>query len=97
MSRAEGSWAEMAINAIKLGVSAPAVMALRMAKISKGGAAARRESKQMVSEKMKAAFDTTLNAAGSIASGKARQVPARSIAFYQKRVAANLRRLSKLG
>jgi len=43
----------MAMNAIKLGGSAHAVIALRMAKISKGGAAARQESKRMVSEKMR--------------------------------------------
>jgi hypothetical protein len=97
MSKAKASWAGMAVNAIKLGVSAPAVMALRMAKVSKGGAAARRESRRMVSEKMKAAFDTSIDAAWSIGSGKARQVPARTIAFYQKRVGENLRRLSKLG
>ena len=83
----------MATNAIKLGVSAPAVIALRIAKVSKGGAAARRESKRMVSEKVKAAFDASVDAAGSIASGKARQVPARTIALYQKRVGENLRRL----
>ncbi|ACK49851.1 conserved hypothetical protein [Methylocella silvestris BL2] len=97
MSKAKASWARMATNAIKLSVSAPAVIALRMAKVSFGGAAAKRESKRMVSEKVKAAFDTSVDAAWSIASGKARQVPGRAIAFYQKRVAENLRRLSKGG
>jgi hypothetical protein len=46
---------------------------------------------------MKAAFDTSVDAARSIASGKARQVPARTIALYQKRVGENLRRLWKRG
>jgi hypothetical protein len=51
----------------------------------------------MVGEKMKAAFEASVDAAGSIASGKARQVPARTIAHYQKRVGENLRRLWKRG
>lgn len=94
MSNAKGSWARMATNAIKLSVSAPAVIALRVAKLSKGDAAAKRESKKMVSEKMKAAFDTSVDAAWSIASGKAQQIPARAMALYQKRVGRNLKRLS---
>ena len=93
----KASWARMAVNAVKLGVSVPAVIALRIAKVSKGGAPARRESRRMVGEKMKAAFDASVDAAGSIASGKARQVPARTIALYQKRVGENLRRLWKRG
>lgn len=85
------------MNAIKLGASAPAVVALRMAKIFKGGDAAKRESKRMVSEKMKAAFDASVDAARSTVSGKAGQVPARTMALYQKRVGENLKRLLKLG
>ena len=91
------SWPTIVANSIKLGATAPVVIVLRMAKLAKGGAAARRESKRMVDEKIKAAVDANVEAARSIASGKALQVPARTIALYQKRVRANLRRLWRQG
>jgi hypothetical protein len=95
MRRRRTSWPKIADDTIKLGASAPAVIALRLAKLAKGGPAAKRESKRMVDEKMKAAFDATADAGRSIFFGKAFQVPARTIALYQKRVGNNLRRLLK--
>jgi hypothetical protein len=66
-----------------------------MAKLAKGGAAAGRESKRMVDEKTKAAFDANADAVRSVLSGKALQIPGRTLALYQKRVTNNLRRLLK--
>ncbi|MCI0736136.1 MAG: hypothetical protein L0Y50_07670 [Beijerinckiaceae bacterium] len=80
---------------LKLSAGAGAVVGLRMAKLAKGGAAAQRESSRMVSEKVRAALDAKLDATRSISTGKAHLLPARMIALYQKRVAENLRRLSK--
>lgn len=71
------------------------VVGLRLAKLGKGGAVARRESIRMVEEKLAAAFDANAEAVKSIASGKAHRAPERVLALYRKRVAANLRRLSK--
>lgn len=97
MKKRKAPWASIVSNAIKLSVTAQTVIALRMARLAKGGAAARRESKRMVDEKIKAAFDANADAARSIASGKASQVPARTVALYRKRVQANLRRLRRQG
>lgn len=96
MRKAKTGWSKTAVDAFKLGTSAPLVIALRMAKIAKGGAAGKRESKRMVAEKMKAASDAGLDAAHSILTGNARQVPARTLSLYQRRVGENLRRLLKL-
>lgn len=93
MRRRKIAWPGHAMKTFRLGASAHTVIALRLAKLAKGGPAAKRESKRMVDEKVKAAFDAGIDAARSIASGKAHHVPARMIALYQKRVGNNLRRL----
>ena len=95
MRRRKTSWPKIASDTLKLSASASTVIALRLAKLAKGGAAARRESQRMVDEKLKAAFDANADAARSIATGKALHVPGRTLTLYQKRVANNLRRLLK--
>ena len=60
---------------VKLGVSANHVIALRMAKLARGGAAARAETKLMVDEKVRAAVDANIEAARSIMTG---HVPSRA-------------------
>jgi hypothetical protein len=83
----------MALNAVKLTAFAPIVIALRVAKIKAGGAAGKSESRRMVGEKMKAASDATFDAAKTVLTGHPGKVPGRMLALYQKRVAANLKRL----
>jgi hypothetical protein len=95
MRNKAASWLKIVGSAIELGATAQTVIALRMAKLAKGGAAARRESKRMVHEKIKAAFDANADAAQSVLSGKALQIPKRTLALYQKRAKNNLRRLLK--
>jgi hypothetical protein len=89
------SWLKIVSRAIKLGATAQTVIALRTVKLAKGGAAAKRESKRMVDEKIKAAFDAYADAAQSGLSGKALQIPKRTLALYEKRARNNLRRLLK--
>jgi hypothetical protein len=88
-------WPKVMGSMLRLGMSAGAVVGLRLAKLGKGGAAARRESARMVEEKLRAAFDANAEAARTIVSGKAHRAPERVLALYQRRVAANLRRLAK--
>ena len=95
MRRKKNSWSKLISDSFRLGASASTVMALRMAKLAKGGVAAKRESQRMVDEKIKAALDANLDAARCLASGKGPHVPTRTVALYQKRVARNLRRLLK--
>jgi hypothetical protein len=87
MKKRKAAGSKTARDSLRLG---PAVIALRMAKLAKGDAAAKRESKRMVDY---SAFDANAEAARGILSGRAHQVPGGTIAFYRKRVGNNLRRL----
>jgi hypothetical protein len=95
MKKRKAAWPKITRDVLSLGVNAPLVMALRMAKIASGGAVAKRESKRMVDEKLKAASDATVGAARAILTGNADRVQGRTLALYRRRVASNLRRLLK--
>jgi hypothetical protein len=95
MKKRKAAWRKITGDIFSLSVNAPRVMALRMAKIARGGAAAKRESARMVDEKLKAASDATLGAARSVLTGNSDRVQGRTVALYRKRVANNLRRLLK--
>ena len=75
----------------RLAVEASGVIALRMTKLMLGGKrAARREAQLMVSEKI----DASVKATRSLISGASAE---EIIGQYRKRVAANARRLGKIG
>jgi len=95
MRKRRVGWSKLMGAALKLSAGANAVVGLRLAKLAKGGTAARREGSRMVSEKVRTALDANVEAAHSIFTGKAHRLPARVFALYQKRVSANLRRLRK--
>lgn len=88
------NWTRLLTDSVKLGVSANHVIALRMAKLAHGDAAAHAESKLMLDEKVRAAIDANLEAARSIMTGQAHLAPTRALSVYQKRVHKNLSRLS---
>jgi hypothetical protein len=75
----------------RLMVEANGVIALRMMKLMFGGRrAARREARLMVSEKV----DTAVKATGSLIGGASAE---EIIGQYRRRVAANAKRLGKIG
>jgi hypothetical protein len=75
----------------RLALEANSVIALRMIKLMLGGKrAARREARLMVSEKI----DTALKASNSLIGGASAED---IIGQYRRRVAANAKRLSKVG
>jgi hypothetical protein len=88
-------WSKMIFDAARLSATVPVVIGLRMAKLARGGASAKRESKRMLDEKIKAALEANADAVQNIALGKAGRVPGRTLALYQKKVGNNLRRLLK--
>lgn len=94
---ASKSAAKFVFDAFRLGATANMVIGLRLAKIAAGGQRADAESRRMVAEKVKAAQDAGAAAATQIAKGAGAGVPGRTLALYQKKVSANLRRLSKGG
>ena len=82
-----GTWKKLALDASMLAWEAQQVVALRLLKFARGGPAASREAKRMVTEKVlafgeAAAKVATGSTAGSVVKG------------YRKKVQANRRRLT---
>jgi hypothetical protein len=77
-------------NLMMLALESNGVIALRMMKLMRGGRSAQREAKLMVSEKVRAAIEASTNLAAG-ASGD------EIVHRYRQHVAANAKRLSKLG
>jgi len=80
------SWTNLARSASLLGLESHQVIALRLAKLAKGGQAAQKEAHRMVAEKIATAQAAALKlvmggTAGSVVSG------------YRKKVRANRTRL----
>ncbi len=95
MRRKKPNWSKLFSDSMLLGFNANKVIALRLAKIARGGAAADAESRLMVDEKIKAAMDANMAAAQSVMTGQAHLAPKRALAVYKRKVRRNLRRLSK--
>ena len=95
MRRKRPNWPGLLADSIKLGLNANLVVALRLAKIARGGAGAKAESRRMVEEKLKAVQDANVAAARSVLTGKAQLAPKRALNVFQKRVRKNLNRLAK--
>lgn len=95
MRRKKPNWGKLLADSMQLGFNANRVIALRLAKLARGDAAAMAESKSMVEEKVKAAIDANIAAATSVLTGKAHQAPKRAMSVYKRRVRQNLKRLGK--
>ena len=76
------------LNWMKLALESNRVIALRLAKLMRGGKGAQREAQRMVSEKIQAAA----KAGASLMAGASSDQIVRQ---YRKRVAANAKRLSR--
>jgi hypothetical protein len=95
MRRKKPNWSKLLTDSMLLGFDANRVIALRLAKLARGDAAAKAESKTMVEEKVKAAIDANIAAATSVLTGNAHLAPKRALSVYERRVRRNLKRLSK--
>jgi hypothetical protein len=95
MLRKSPNWPRLLADSMRLGLDANLVIALRLAKIARGGGAAKVESRRMVEEKIKAAEEANFSAALSVLTGKAHLAPKRALSVCQRRVRKNLYRLAK--
>jgi hypothetical protein len=77
-------------NLMMLALESNGVIALRMMKLMRGGRSAQREARLMVNEKVRAAIEASTSLAAG-ASGD------EIVHRYRQHVAANAKRLSKLG
>ncbi|KMO12492.1 hypothetical protein [Methylobacterium platani] len=82
------SWLRLGLDTVRLGMEAQTVVALRLAKLSLGGAAAQVEAQRMVTEKVEAAAEAVM----TLATGG---TPERVVSDYRRKVRANARRLSR--
>ena len=73
-----------------LALESNGVIALRMMKLMRGGKSAQREARLMVSEKVRAALEVSTSLAAGASSDQI-------VHRYRQHVAANAKRLSKLG
>jgi hypothetical protein len=92
---ARNPWLRIGFDAWSLGMEASSVIGLRAFKIAAGGAAARAEASQMLSEKVEAAWSLQNMA---MAGGLGSTIPGatgRMITHYRRKVRANQRRLGK--
>lgn len=88
-------WMSLAFDGWRLGAEASAVIAMRMAKIATGDAAAIAEAQRMVSEKIEAAALLQWKAmTGGLGTTPERQAKA-TIGHYRKAVGKNRRRLRR--
>ncbi|SEE04309.1 hypothetical protein SAMN05444161_4702 [Rhizobiales bacterium GAS191] len=83
-----GKWMKLSWNMGMLALESQRVIALRLAKLSKGGKGGSKEAVDMVSEKVAAAGQ----AAMSVAAGRSANVVVKQ---YRRKVRSNLRRLRK--
>ena len=95
MARHRASWIGLSLDAWQMGIEAQQVIGLRLAKIAMGGAAGSQEATLMVSEKMQTAVAVQGDMAMALMNGTADGIPARTLATYRRKVAANRRRLLK--
>jgi hypothetical protein len=87
------SWLQLSFDLWRAGLEAQQVIALRLAKLARGGASATAETNRMVSEKMAAAVEAQQAAATAFLTGKTARIPARSVALYRRKMRANRKRL----
>jgi hypothetical protein len=93
VARKRPSWPGLSFDIWRAGLEAQQVIALRLAKLARGGAAATAETNRMVSEKMAAAVEAQRAAATALLTGRAAQIPTRTVALYRRKMRANRKRL----
>jgi hypothetical protein len=89
-------WFDVSLEAARLAWEAQTVMALRIMRVTAGGAPGRSETNKMVTEKVAALVEAQAAATVGAIQGKSGPVVARKVLnVYKKRVRGNKRRLSR--
>jgi hypothetical protein len=89
-------WFSIASDAVRLGIEAQSVIALRLARLSAGGTSGHAEAHRMVTEKLDAFTSVQMALAVSLLTGhQAPAIARQTIGIYGKHVRANRRRLSR--
>jgi hypothetical protein len=94
MPRSKKTWLSLSRDAWALGAESAAVIALRSAKLARGGPAAKAESQRMVAEKVEAARQLQVMALTGALGFTAHGAAKKALKHYRRKVRANRRRLS---
>lgn len=89
-------WRAWSVKVFQMGIEAQSVIALRMLRLTSGGARMEAEASRMVTEKIAAAAEAQAVAAVAAFGGRPPHVVAnKALRVVKKRVRANKRRLSR--
>jgi hypothetical protein len=88
------AWLALSFQTAQLGLDSQRVIALRLMRLSGGGAAGATEARMMVADKMAALTEAQFAAAGAVLTGDSHKLARKVLRVFKKRVRANKRRLS---
>jgi hypothetical protein len=91
------AWLALTLQTARLGLDAQQVIALRLMRLSRGGAAGLAEAQLMINDKMAALGEAHLAAASGALSGDGQKLARKVLRVFRKRVRANKKRLSRRG
>jgi hypothetical protein len=87
-------WFGIARDAVRLGIEAQSVVALRLARLAVGGPSSSAEARRMMAEKLDALAKLQVAAALTVCTrGQGASIARKALGIYGKRVRANRRRL----
>jgi hypothetical protein len=88
-------WLELSLKAVRIGMEAQSVIALRMLRLASGGAPVEAEANRMKTDKVGAAAEAQAVAAVPALSGRSPHVVVSKARVVKKRIRANKRRVSR--
>ena len=88
------AWLALSFQTAQLGLDAQRVVALRLMRLSGGGAAGAAEARRMVADKMAALTEAQSAAAVAVLTGDIHKLSIKVLQVFKKRVRANKNRLS---
>jgi hypothetical protein len=88
------AWLALTFQTAQLGLDAQRVVALRLMRLSGGGAAGATEARRMVADKMAALSEAQFAAAAAVLTGDSHRLADKVLRVFKKRVRANRNRLA---
>ena len=88
------AWLALTFQTAQLGLDAQRVVALRLMRLSGGGAAGATEARRMVADKMAALSEAQFAAAAAVLTGDSHRLANKVLRVFKKRVRANRNRLA---
>ena len=88
------AWLALTFQTAQLGLDAQRVVALRLMRLSGGGAAGATEARRMVADKMAALSEAQFATAAAVLTGDSHRLANKVLRVFKKRLRANRNRLA---